>query len=356
MQRLCLAEPPSALFGKTIRVLELQRKYWNIKRRGRALQQGQRSELCVFDIERGCTTVLLAIDEVIEAPNWTPDGTTMLVNAGGDLWLVRVDGSAKPTKLDAGTVDSFNNDHVLSPDGRSIYASSDDGHIYGLPITGGLPRRISSPQDHPHHCYLHGISPDGTTLVYVAVEELAGKKRSNIFTLPVEGGASQRVTDLDLPHDGPEYSPDGNWIFFNSERASPRHSQCFRMRSDGSGIQQLTHDERVNWFPHPSPDGDAVVYLSYPEFTQGHPANRDVILRLMKPDGTDQRDLVALHGGQGTINVNSWAPDSTRFAFVAYPISAAQGKASGIGDACRQQASEFYRCSRPTPGRAVRGS
>jgi hypothetical protein len=30
--------------------------------------------------------------------------------------------------------------------------------------------------------------------------------------------------------------------------------------------------------------------------------------------------LVDLFGGQGTINVNSWAPDSRRFAFVRYEL------------------------------------
>ena len=123
------------------------------------------------------------------------------------------------------------------------------------------------------------------------------------------------------PHDGPEYAPDGNWIYFNSERASPGQAQLFRMRADGSGVEQLTFDERVNWFPHFWPDGERVVYLSYPAGTRGHPADRDVILRTMAPDGSGQRDVVAFNGGQGTINVNSCAPDNRRFAYVAYPVT-----------------------------------
>ena len=172
-----------------------------------------------------------------------------------------------------------------------------------------------------HHYYLHGISPDGLTLAYVAVEGPAGAKRINMFTIPAAGGPDTRLSDVGYPNDGPEYSPDGGWIYFNAERAAtnPGHAQCFRMRPDGTGIEQLTFDERVNWFPHVSPDGKAVVYISYPAGTTGHPANKDVILRLMKPDGSGQRDLVAFFGGQGTINVNSWAPDSRRFAYVAYP-------------------------------------
>lgn len=295
---------------------------WDIAGHGRALQPGQSSELRIFDLRRGDAATLLSVEGLIEAPNWTPDGAKLLVNAGGELWLVSVEGNADPAKLDTGTLRNFNNDHVLSPDGSLIYASSDDGHIYALPVAGGTPRRVSGAQEHPHHCYLHGISPDGETLAYVAVEEVAGRKRTNIFTLPAGGGASRRLTDLDLAHDGPEYSPDGEWIYFNSERASPGHSQCFRMRVDGSEVRQLTHDERVNWFPHPSPDGRAVVYLSYPPLTRGHPADKDVVLRRMRPDGSGQRDLAAFRGGQGTINVNSWAPDSARFAFVAYPIAA----------------------------------
>ena len=222
---------------------------------------------------------------------------------------------------DLGHLHDLNNDHVLSPDGATVYVSADDGHLYAVPVAGGTPRRVSNTHATPHHYYLHGISPDGLTLAYVAVEAPHGTRRINIFTIPTAGGADTRLTDLDAPHDGPEYSPDGVWIYFNSERNSPGHAQCFRMRADGSGVEQLTHDDRVNWFPHISPDGMSVVYLSYPPGTQGHPADKHVILRTMRPDGADQRDIAAFFGGQGTINVNSWAPDSARFAYVAYPLA-----------------------------------
>jgi TolB protein len=290
-------------------------------RRGRALQTGQRAELTIADLD-GATEVVFVADEVIEAPNWTPDGAALIFNAGGELWRIPADGSAAPTRIDTGFLHDLNNDHVLSPDGQTIYASSDDEHIYALPVTGGTPRRVSNTHDHPHHYYLHGISPDGQTLSYVAVEDRGTGRQVNIFTVPAAGGPDTRLSDVAYPNDGPEYSPDGQWIYFSSERAAtqPGHAQCFRMRPDGSGIEQLTFDARVNWFPHVSPDGEAVVYISYPEGTLGHPADKDVILRLMRPDGSGQRDLVGFFGGQGTINVNSWAPDSRRFAYVAYPL------------------------------------
>ena len=219
-------------------------------------------------------------------------------------------------------VRDLNNDHVLSPDGQTIYGSDNDGHIYAFPIGGGSARRVSNVHSTPHHYYLHGISPDGLTLSYVAVEGPPDRRRINMFTIPAAGGPDTRLSDVDYPNDGPEYSPDGQWIYFSSERAAtqPGHAQCFRMRPDGTGIEQLTFDERVNWFPHIAPDGQSIVFISYPPGTTGHPPNKDVILRFMQADGSGQRDIAAFLGGQGTINVNSWAPDSRRFAYVAYPM------------------------------------
>jgi Tol biopolymer transport system component len=291
-------------------------------RQGRSLLPGQVSRLVTMASDGTERRVLFEADEILEAPNWTPDGRTLVFNAGGELWRMASDGSDMPTRIETGAQRGINNDHVLSPDGRTIYFSENDGHLYAVPIEGGTPRRISNDHAEPHHYYLHGISPDGTTLAYVAVEGPAGRKRINIFTIPAAGGPDTRLSDVDYPNDGPEYSPDGAWIYFSSERAAkiPGHAQCFRMRPDGTGIEQLTDDERVNWFPHVSPDGRSIVYLSYPPGTTGHPPNRDVILRFMEPDGSGRRDIAAFLGGQGTINVNSWAPDSRHFAFVAYPM------------------------------------
>jgi Tol biopolymer transport system component len=92
------------------------------------------------------------------------------------------------------------------------------------------------------------------------------------------------------------------------------------MRPDGTGIERLSHSERVDWFPHISPDNTHCVYISYPKGTLGHPENKNVRLMLMPADGSWHKEIIAFFGGQGTINVNSWAPDSKRFAYVAYPV------------------------------------
>ena len=291
------------------------------KVRGRQHAQGQISELTIFDVQTGDCQSVFETGIVIEAPNWTPDGKHLIFNAGGQIWRIDI-GGGMPMLIDTGPLADLNNDHLLSPDGKTLYLSSDDGHLYALPVTGGMPRRISNVHSEPFHYYLHGISPDGLELVYVAIEGAGEKRRINLFAIPAAGGPDRRLSDIDRPNDGPEYSPDGQWIYFNSERASakPGHAQIFRMARDGTCVEQLTSDERINWFPHVSPDGRHVVYISYPPGTLGHPADKDVILRLMTPDGGKVRDLARFHGGQGTINVNSWAPDSRRFAYVTYPL------------------------------------
>ncbi|UXN75481.1 biopolymer transporter Tol [Devosia sp. A8/3-2] len=294
---------------------------FNFPRRGRSLAAGQRSELTIIDRD-GNTSVIFTAGEVIEAPNWSADGRWLVFNAGGRLYRIAAEGG-QPEQIDTGALADLNNDHVLSPDGSSIYVSSDDGHLYAVPFAGGTPRRVSNEHPTPFHYYLHGISPDGRTLSYVAIEQRNGERQVNVFTIPAAGGADTRLTDLTMPNDGPEYSPDGRWIYFNSELAAsrPGHAHIFRMNAaDGSGLEQLTFDSFVNWFPHLSPDGSTMALLSYPRGTIGHPADKDVLLRLMSPEGGQTRTLASFFGGRGTINVNSRAPDSQRLAYVAYPL------------------------------------
>ena len=66
-----------------------------------------------------------------------------------------------------------------------------------------------------------------------------------------------------------------------------------------------------------------MVYIAYAkgDVEPGdHPANKNVELRLVPAEGGASKTIVKLFGGQGTINVNSWAPDSHRFAFVSYRL------------------------------------
>ena len=288
----------------------------------RTLQPGQRSQLFTYDLATGTSTLVVESTSVLfEAPNWTVDGGALIVNGDGLLQRVPAGGGELEPIVVPG-LPLLNNDHVLGPDGASAYASGFDGHLHRVDLAARTSRRVSNDRGPAFIHFLHGVSPDGALLAYIGMDLLPdGGVRTNVYTVPTAGGPDRQLTDDAYPDDGCEFSPDGTWIYFNSERASttPGHAQLFRMRLDGSGVEQLTDDERVNWFPHISPDGSRIVYLSFPPGTLGHPADLDVILRLLEDGGSS--DLVGLFGGQGTINVPSWAPDGTRFAYVAYPLS-----------------------------------
>jgi len=269
------------------------------------------SSLEIFDLDTGEARQVLATDRLIEAPNWSPDGRFLVVNGDGRLYRVAL---ADPglVEIDSGFARKCNNDHGISPDGTLLVISDQteakDSCIYTLPIGGGAPRRITANRP----SYWHGWSPDGGTLAYCA--ERGGAW--DVYTIGVGGGEETRLTEGVGASDGPDYTPDGKWIWFNSSRSGSM--QLWRIRPDGTGLAQMTGDARVNWFPHPSPDGASILYLAYANGVTGHPRDHDVELRLIDPDGGSVRTLVALFGGQGSINVPCWAPDGRRFAFVRY--------------------------------------
>lgn len=291
----------------------------------RTLAPGQQCRVWVIDGATGDARVIHSDERVLlEAPNWTADDR-LILNGDGQLWTLPVDGSGPPSVVTIDGVPEFNNDHVLAPDGETIYLSANDWHIYVAPLGGGVARRVTRDSGSRMH-FLHGVSPDGATLAYVAVEGAAtGEWHAHLRTVGVDGSGDVALTHGAGPDDGPEYAADGGWIYFNTERfsAEPGHAQIARIQPDGTDMQQLTFDDRVNWFPHLSPDGSRAVYLSYPPGTIGHPADLRVQLRLVRQDEWDAATVVAeLPGGQGTINVNSWSPDGTGFAYVDYPFDA----------------------------------
>ncbi len=246
----------------------------------------------------------------IEAPNWSRDNL-LYYNSRGRLYKIPASGGT-PEMIDTGFAVRCNNDHGISPDGTQLVISdqTEERHslIYTLPITGGAPKRITKLGP----SYWHGWSPDGQTLVYCAERN----KEFDVYSINVNGGEETRLTTAKGLDDGPEYSPDGKYVYFNSDRTGTM--QIWRMRPDGSQQEQITKDEHNNWFAHPSPDGRWLVFLSYESDVKGHPENKDVTLRVMATDTGRIEVLAKLFGGQGTINVPSWSPDSRRVAFVSY--------------------------------------
>jgi len=252
-----------------------------------------------------------------EAPNWMPDGKKLLFNEDGSLFTIPIVGGTKE-KLNTDFANRNNNDHVISFDGKMLAISHHrDGHpgggstVYTLPLSGGVPKLIT--QKTPS--YLHGWSPNGKEVVFVGQRDGV---HYDIYKINVNGGEEIKLTNNTGFHvDGCEYSPDGKYIYYNSSESGTM--QLWRMKPDGSAREQITFDEYNDWFPHLSPDGKWIAFISFPTTVSpnDHPSYKQVMLRLMPASGGAPKVIAYLYGGQGTINVPSWSPDSKRIAFVS---------------------------------------
>ncbi len=275
------------------------------------------SNLEVFSLETSKNTVVYTEDAHFEAPNWSPDGRSIIINQDGLLYKVNLGDNSKQ-KIRTGLLKNCNNDHGISSDGKWLAISNNDpipgesngtSRIYVMPFPQGEPELITS----LYPSYWHGWSPDGRHLLYTALR----KGDYDIYMIERTGGDEVQLTAEAGLDDGPEFSADGKHIYYNS--FSSGKMEIWRMNVDGTNKTQLTDDKYSNWFPHPSPDGKYLVFLSYLEDQgEGHPPMKKVSLRLYDIKEKSIRTLCSFTGGQGSINVPSWSSDSSKFAFVSY--------------------------------------
>jgi TolB protein len=279
------------------------------------------SVLEILNVQSGKLERIYKSEQPFEAPNWTHDGQALIYNISGraEGWgrLCRFDLATRtPSILNTGPCVRNNNDHVLSFDGTMLGISdqsADHGgksRVFTVPVAGGTPKAITplTPS------YFHGWSPDGKFLVYTG----GRNDKYDIYKIPSDGGATEtRLTDAPGLNDGPEYTPDGKYIYFNSTRGGTM--QLWRMKPDGQDQEQVTDDGFNNWFPHISPDGKWIAFLSYNKEVEAkdHPYYKQIYLRLLPIEGGQPKVIAYVYGGQGTMNVPSWSPDSTRIAFVS---------------------------------------
>lgn len=270
-----------------------------------------------MDIKAGARNILAGYEGSWQAPNWTPDGKTLIYNSEGKLFNFDL-ATKKSSVLNTDFATKNNNDHVLTFDGKQIGIShqpeetNGQSVVYTLPVTGGIPKRITDKSP----SYLHGWSPDNNYLIYTA--ERNGDY--DIYRISKDGGKETQLTKSKGLDDGSEYSPDGKYIYFCSTRTGTM--QVWRMDADGKNQIQLTFDELNDWFPHVSPDNKWLVFVSFPKEVPAdkHPFYQRVYIRLMPIEGGEPKVIAYLYGGQGSINVPSWSPDSKKIAFVSNGI------------------------------------
>ena len=271
----------------------------------------------VMDVFDGVRKVIHESAGSFEAPNWMPDGRKLLINAGGSLYTIPVTGGVTE-KLNTDFADRLNNDHGISFSGKQLAVSHSrqgspggGSSVYVLPIEGGTPIPVTDKAP----SYWHGWTADDKEVLYVAQRDTPV---FNIYKKPVSGGPEVQLTFFKKAHvDGPEASPDGRFIYYNGSQTGTM--QIWRMKPDGSEKEQLTFDEYNDWFPHISPDGRWIVFISFPPTINpdSHPNYKRVMIRIMPANGGAPKVIAYLYGGQGTMNVPSWSPDSRKIAFVS---------------------------------------
>ena len=287
------------------------------------------SRLFIYDLHDGSSRLVYSADSIWEAPNWSPDGKYLIANSGGGIYkfVLKPDGMVEPQRLAVPANFQCNNDKGISPDGKKIAFSATvpphkGSQVFLAEADGSNVKLVAAESP----SYFHGWSPDNKTLAFVAQRN--GSGQYDIYSMPADGGAEKQLTSNIHHDDGPDYSPDGKWIYINSDRSGKE--AVWRFPFDGAGTndakaEMVVTDGLEDWFPHVSPDGKKMVYIGYPAGTKTHdPRTVHIELKLVAINhgevASSPRTLVKASGGQGTMNVNSWAPDSMRFAYVVYTV------------------------------------
>jgi hypothetical protein len=273
------------------------------------------SYVCVLSLADRKERVLLSSMDRWDCPVFTPDGRSVLCSSKGRLYLLPVSGG-KQRGFPLGDL-TASRDYAFSPDGQRLAITVGNG-MWLTPAAGGplsaLQPRLSG--------YIHGWTADSQSLLYAAKRDGTIK----IFHRSADGGDEERLLAYDGTCDGLDATRDGKWIYYCGDKSGKM--KIWRIPATGAGpnderAEQVTDDDPGDWFPHPSPDGKWLLFLSHPQAEPGTPDRKEVVLRLMPLPGDKLgpgpiQELARFIGGQGTINSPCWSPDGKSIAYVRY--------------------------------------
>jgi TolB protein len=257
----------------------------------------------------------------IESVNWPPDGKVLYAFESGrvvKIPLLPTGMGGAPQSVDTGGLVDCSGNFGLSPDGRWLAMSCAESRgaphaVFVLPAAGsGRPRKVTGGTV---SSYFHAWSPDSRSIAFTR----GSADKADLFTTSAAGGEERRLTG-DTLNDGPDYSPDGRFIYFDSSRSGT--TQIWRMHPDGSAAEQVTGDDSANSSPHVSPDGRTIAFLSRP--AGRGPGIGDAALKLMSTDDGLIRTLAKFQGNRGSFSTYGWG-DADHLAFVSYQTLPAAG-------------------------------
>ncbi|HEX8180795.1 MAG TPA: S9 family peptidase [Pyrinomonadaceae bacterium] len=140
---------------------------------------------------------------------------------------------------------------------------------------------------------------------------------SHIFLISDDGGTPRQLTDGDFNHGGPEWSPDGETLYFSGNRRADaeymwRESDIYALNIKTAQIKQLTDRKGPDFAPTVSPDGKWIAYTGYDQTDDTYIVSK---LYLMSADGTNKRVLT--DGFDRSPSDLEWATDGSGIYFTA---------------------------------------
>jgi Tol biopolymer transport system component len=265
------------------------------------------SELWVVPVDGGEPRELGSGDGVM--PRWSPHGHRIVFQTrlGTDtemdiMTMPAHGGEPTPVLSDAATDWS----PTWSPDGRYIYFISDRGgsmNLWRIPVDeesgrpSGEPEPITTPATFAAHpCF----SADGQRVAFSSVLMRQNLQIATFDPQTFVMGEPTWLTTGSRQWSSPDPSPDGAWVAFYS-RDLPE-GDIYVIRSDGTGLRQVTLGEPVDRVPRWSPDGELIAYFSS--------GSGQVQAWTVRADGSDSRQMTVGDGAAIVV----WSPDGATVA------------------------------------------